>query len=124
MSDILTSYSSNGLPTSDAGDDADDDDTSTSRSQFILEQSWTDVVRDHESLDKRQRDYQEAVWELLTTELDHISKLRVIIDVRSAFNALALALLLLCAAVLTGRMHYESCPSVSLYVRLSRIPVN
>jgi len=44
------------------------------------------VVRDHESLDKRQRDYQEAVWELLTTELEHISKLRVIVDVRNTLD--------------------------------------
>jgi len=85
LSDILAGYSCNGLPTSDVADDADDDEA-TSQSQFILEQSWTDVVRDHESLDKRQRDYQEAVWELLTTELDHISKLRVIVDVRNTAN--------------------------------------
>ena len=86
MSDILAGYSSNGLPTSDAGDD-DDDEATTLRqsvSQFTLERSWTEVVRDHESLDKRQRDYQEAVWELLSTELDHISKLRVVVDVRNS----------------------------------------
>ena len=85
MSDILAGYSSSGLAASDAGDDDDDDDEATQRqsaSLFTLERSWTDVVHDHESLDKRQRDYQEAVWELLSTELEHISKLRVVLDVR------------------------------------------
>jgi len=86
LSEILAGYLSNGLPTSDAaGDDDDDDDDGTQRhgaSMFTLETSWTDVVHDHESLDKRQRDYEEAVWELLSTELDHISKLRVVVDVR------------------------------------------
>jgi hypothetical protein len=57
------------------GDDEQD------RHQFILESSWTDIVIDHQSLDKRQRDHQEAVWELLATELDYIHKLRVVIDV-------------------------------------------
>jgi len=84
--DILAGYSASGLPTpDDVDEDKDDDDELTPRhnaSLFSLEHSWTDVVRDHESLDKRQRDYQEAVWELLSTELDHISKLRVVVDVR------------------------------------------
>jgi len=90
LSDILAGYStsSNELATSDvavAAADDDDDEVSQQRpgsSTFTLERSWTDVVHDHESLDKRQRDYQEAVWELLSTELEHISKLRVVVDVR------------------------------------------
>jgi len=88
LSEILAGYSSSGLPSSDAGDDDDDDETTRRQnaSQFTLERSWTDVVRDHEALDKRQRDYQEAVWELLSTELDHISKLRVVVDVRNTLN--------------------------------------
>ena len=52
------------------------------RRQFGLESSWTDIVVGYRSLDKRQRDHQEAVWELLTTEVEYIHKLRVIIDVR------------------------------------------
>ena len=94
LSDILAGYSSSGLPTSDAADDDDDDEVTTRQnaSQFTLEHSWTDVVRNHESLDKRQRDYQEAVWELLTTELEHISKLRVIVDVRNTLSSLLLNL--------------------------------
>ena len=87
MNDILAGYSSSGLASAAETDDVDDDedDEATPRrnaSVFTLERSWTDVVRDHDSLDKRQRDYQEAVWELLSTELEHISKLRLVVDVR------------------------------------------
>ena len=88
LTDILAGYSLLGIPTLDMDDDAaaaaDADDLTPrhSASMFRLERSWTDVVRDHESMDKRHRDYQEAVWELLSTELDHIAKLRVVVDVR------------------------------------------
>ena len=34
---------------------------------------------------KRERDQQEAIWELLNTEVDYIKKLKVIIDVSLAF---------------------------------------
>ena len=37
-----------------------------------------------QSLTKRQHDQQEAVWELLNTELSYISQIRVIIDVSTA----------------------------------------
>jgi len=80
LNDILASYSSSGLPVPDIIDD-DDDETAL---LFTLENNWTDVVRDHELLDKRQRDCQEAVWELLNTELEHISKLRVVVHVRTS----------------------------------------
>jgi len=90
LADILAGYSSSGLPTPDDDyhrdqqqqqqpDDTTEEDVMTSL--YSLEHSWTELVRDHEALDKRQRDYQEAVWELLSTELDHISKLRVVVDV-------------------------------------------
>jgi len=112
LADILAGYSSSGLPTPDDDDEdeegeADEEDgepedhqsaeeecTSPRRrrrrrpggSVFSLEPSWADVVRDAAALDKRQRDYQEAVWELLATELQHIDKLRVVVDVRHHTN--------------------------------------
>jgi len=49
--------------------------------QFHIERHWSDIVANHEVLTKRQREQQEAIWELLTTELEYIRKLRVIIDV-------------------------------------------
>ena len=35
---------------------------------------------------KKQRDQQEAFWELLHTETDYIKKIKVIIDVRISTN--------------------------------------
>ena len=53
---------------------------------FHLERHWSDIVSGHNQLTKRQRDQQEAVWELLSTEIEYIRKLRVIIDV--SFNSI------------------------------------
>lgn len=39
-----------------------------------------------QDLSKSQKDHQEAIWELLQTELDYIRKVKVIIDV-SAINS-------------------------------------
>jgi pleckstrin homology domain-containing family G member 5 len=52
------------------------------QSAFFLEQNWTDIVEGHQSLTKRQRDQQEAIWELLNTEVGYITQLRGVIDVR------------------------------------------
>ncbi|TRY94308.1 hypothetical protein DNTS_030388 [Danionella cerebrum] len=42
-----------------------------------LEKSWTDIVHSQESMSKTQRHQQEALWELLSTELTHVNKLTV-----------------------------------------------
>ena len=55
-------------------------------SSFQLERHWTDIVDRHDSLTKRQRDQQEAIWELLSTEVEYIKKLRSIIDVRESLE--------------------------------------
>ena len=52
------------------------------QSVFQLERHWIDIVDNHSRLNKRQRDQQEAIWELLSTEVEFIRKLRAIIDVR------------------------------------------
>jgi len=51
-------------------------------SVFQLERHWIDVVANSDRLNKRQREQQEAIWELLSTEVEYIRKLRAIIDVR------------------------------------------
>jgi len=55
-------------------------------SVFQLERHWIDIVANHDQLSKRRRDQQEAVWELLSTEVEYIRKLRAIIDVRTRRN--------------------------------------
>jgi len=81
LAELLAGYSANGLPKMP--------DLLTlgrphyDRTVFQLERHWIDIVASHEKLTKRQRDQQEAVWELLSTEVEYIRKLRAIIDVRA-----------------------------------------
>jgi len=80
LSELLGGYSRNGLPRMP--------DLLTlgrphyAASVFQLERHWVDIVFNHDQLNKRQRDQQEAIWELLSTEVEYIRKLRAIIDVR------------------------------------------
>ena len=49
---------------------------------FDIETHWTSVVGTPPSeLSKKQKDQQEAIWELLHTEVQYIRKLQVVIDV-------------------------------------------
>ncbi|XP_041124459.1 pleckstrin homology domain-containing family G member 6-like isoform X1 [Polyodon spathula] len=45
-----------------------------------LESSWKDIVQGHETMSKKQSHLQEAIWELIHTELTYMKKLRVITD--------------------------------------------
>nr|XP_033781001.1 pleckstrin homology domain-containing family G member 6 isoform X2 [Geotrypetes seraphini] len=45
-----------------------------------LESSWRDIVQGHESLNRKTSHQQEAMWELLCTELSYMKKLRIITD--------------------------------------------
>ncbi|XP_078789644.1 uncharacterized protein plekhg6 isoform X2 [Oryzias latipes] len=45
-----------------------------------LEKSWTDLVQNHLTMTKMQRHQQEALWELISTELIYINKLKIIKD--------------------------------------------
>ncbi|CAB4008678.1 pleckstrin homology domain-containing family G member 5-like isoform X2, partial [Paramuricea clavata] len=60
------------------GLESDSKTTSSNEQQFYLEDSWTEVVEDCEDLSKSVRDQQEAIWELLSTEVAYITKLQVI----------------------------------------------
>jgi len=82
LTELLSGYSSTGLPRMP-------DLLTLGRPRydpavFRLERHWVDIVAGHDRLSKRQRDQQEAVWELLSTEVEYIRKLRAIIDVRGA----------------------------------------
>ena len=49
---------------------------------FELESHWSALVgvKPHD-LNKKQKDQQEAIWELVNTEIQYIRKLQVVIDV-------------------------------------------
>ena len=56
--------------------------TSYDAAHFEIESHWTKVVGVSPSeLTKKQKDQQEAIWELLHTEVQYIRKLQVITDV-------------------------------------------
>ncbi|KAK7093445.1 hypothetical protein V1264_007200 [Littorina saxatilis] len=79
LQEILGSYSNNGLPPLPElltfGRPTFDEKV------FGLEAHWSILVDNASALTKRQHDQQEAVWELLHTELSYISQIRVIVDV-------------------------------------------
>ncbi|XP_052000781.1 uncharacterized protein LOC127656475 isoform X2 [Xyrauchen texanus] len=75
-----------------------------------LEQTWTDMVYSYESMSKTQRNQQEALWELLNTELTYINKLYIAKD-------LVLAALSHCHGhgflqEITPRMLFSNLPSI------------
>ncbi|XP_041708591.2 uncharacterized protein LOC121542989 [Coregonus clupeaformis] len=45
-----------------------------------LENNWTDIVHNHSIMCKTQRHQQEALWELVHTELTYINKLTIVTD--------------------------------------------
>jgi len=86
LSELLTHYTLHGLPK--MPDCLTRGRPHYDQSAFTLERHWTDIVANHDRLNKRQRDQQEAVWELLSTEVEYLRKLRVIIDVSALYTRL------------------------------------
>nr|XP_022337376.1 pleckstrin homology domain-containing family G member 5-like isoform X6 [Crassostrea virginica] len=78
LSEILNNYSSNGIPPMpdllNIGRPCIHDNL------FEIEPHWSSVVDNASMLTKRQHDQQEAIWELLNTELHYIKAIRVIVD--------------------------------------------
>jgi len=48
---------------------------------YFLENDWKFIVRNSSSLDERQCQQQEAIWEFIRSELDYIRMLRVVCHV-------------------------------------------
>ena len=48
---------------------------------YSLEEHWTDLVSNAASLNERIRNQQDAIWELIETEVHYIRTLKVIQDV-------------------------------------------
>lgn len=78
LSDILNNYSSNGIP--DMPTLLKLGRPTIQENLFEIEPHWSSVVENASMLTKRQHDQQEAIWELLNTELHYIKALRVIVD--------------------------------------------
>ena len=52
---------------------------------FKLENHWSELVSGDIELNPHEKSQQEAVWELLLTEVEYIEKLKVILDVSGLF---------------------------------------
>ncbi|KAJ8319961.1 hypothetical protein KUTeg_001548 [Tegillarca granosa] len=74
LSEILNNYSSNGLPPCPENWPSYNDEI------FEIEPHWSSIVDNASTLTKRQHDQQEAIWELLQTEVYYVKSLRVITD--------------------------------------------
>ncbi|XP_012944341.1 pleckstrin homology domain-containing family G member 5 [Aplysia californica] len=79
LNEILSRYSSTGLPPLPEllalGKPRFND------AMLDMEDNWRTFVAGHEGMSKKQQERQEAVWELLQTEVSYIRQIRVIIDV-------------------------------------------
>ncbi|KAL4220833.1 Pleckstrin y domain containing [Mactra antiquata] len=78
LNEMLNNYSSSGLPPMpyllQIGQPQIDE------AVYSIETDWRAIVDCSKSLSKRQQDQQEAIWELLNTELQYIRSIRVISD--------------------------------------------
>ncbi|KAK3104745.1 hypothetical protein FSP39_009161 [Pinctada imbricata] len=78
LSELLNSYSSNGLPP--MPDLLNIGRRQVDEALFNIEPHWSSIVDNASTLTKRQHDQQEAIWELLNTEVQYLKSLRVITD--------------------------------------------
>lgn len=78
---MLKDYETNGFE--DEIFDATDGDSPKIEEvdEFFLETSWKDVITETENITDRQRVQQEAIWELLSTEITFIKDIKIVIDV-------------------------------------------
>ncbi|XP_051812234.1 uncharacterized protein plekhg6 [Acanthochromis polyacanthus] len=75
-----------------------------------LEKNWTELVRSHATMSRMQRHQQEALWELIHTELSYINKLIIIRDlVIAALENLQLKGFLL---EVTPQLLFSNLPSI------------
>lgn len=81
FSSLLKDYETNGFE--DEIFDATDGDSPKIEEvdEFFLETSWKDVITETENITDRQRVQQEAIWELLSTEITFIKDIKIVIDI-------------------------------------------
>ncbi|XP_078507705.1 pleckstrin homology domain-containing family G member 6-like [Lissotriton helveticus] len=76
----LTAYSMYGLPRLSRDIRLHWEIREGNETSIRLENSWRDIVRGHENMSRKYSHQQEAVWELLCTELSYMKKLRIMTD--------------------------------------------
>ena len=92
LPDLLQQFSTRGLNSSLASSDhIDGSDQSLTnfedgQDDEELADKWTDVIDERENMTRQQKNQQEAIWELLSTEYKYVGKIRVIPQVSSGFS--------------------------------------
>ncbi|XP_078064353.1 pleckstrin homology domain-containing family G member 6-like, partial [Mustelus asterias] len=77
----LTAFSVFGLPRLAENIREDWEIREGQESRICLPKSWRDIVQGHEKMSRKQAHQQEAIWELLHTEITYLRKLKIITDV-------------------------------------------
>ncbi|XP_063409981.1 uncharacterized protein LOC134693194 isoform X2 [Mytilus trossulus] len=80
LNELLNNYSTNGIPHMPELLTLGRETQSEKEDLFEMEPHWSSIVENASGLTKRQHDQQEAIWELLQTEINYIKTLRVITD--------------------------------------------
>ncbi|XP_076085275.1 uncharacterized protein LOC143056082 isoform X3 [Mytilus galloprovincialis] len=80
LNELLNNYSTNGIPHMPEFLTLGRETQSEKEDLFEMEPHWSSIVENASGLTKRQHDQQEAIWELLQTEINYIRTLRVITD--------------------------------------------
>ncbi|CAC5372385.1 PLEKHG5 [Mytilus coruscus] len=80
LNELLNNYSTNGIPHMPELLTLGRETQSEKEDIFEMEPHWSSIVENASGLTKRQHDQQEAIWELLQTEINYIKTLRVITD--------------------------------------------
>jgi len=87
LPDLLQQYSMKGFEGSSSinlSDNLDGSEASLVSNDDVeedLEEKWTDVIDGPEDMTRSQKNQQEAIWELLSTEYKYVGKIRVILQV-------------------------------------------
>ena len=88
LPDLLQQFSTRGLNRTLASSDNIDGSDQYQSLAFEDEQDeeeladkWTDVIDERENMTRQQKNQQEAIWELLSTEYKYVGKIRVILQV-------------------------------------------
>ncbi|XP_067882631.1 pleckstrin homology domain-containing family G member 6-like [Heterodontus francisci] len=76
----LTSFSVYGLPRLPDSLRNDWEIREGEESRITLQSTWRDFVQDHEKMSRKQSHQQEAIWEMLQTEISYLRKLKIITD--------------------------------------------
>ena len=87
MSELLSDYSFSMDEVDGSGSDSNHDVNDT-----YLEESWTDVITVSEGMSSKDKIQQETIWELLITERNYLSKIRVIVVVCIPQNMIILSI--------------------------------